>query len=258
MLLSIDVRMTYRFSRPNTVFLALEAAQTEGQVIVDQHIDLGAAQVDRITGDGYVGERIWAQVPGYEMVLFYRATVDVTRPAVQLDGLEAMPLHRLPADVAPYLRPSRYCQSDKFFAFVAKRFGDVTGGRKIAAIRDWIESNLTYVPGASDADTNVLETFAGREGVCRDYAHLFCTMARAAKIPARMVAAYSPDVYPPDFHAVTQVWLDDAWHLVDATGMCAADSLAVIAVGRDAYDIAFMDSEVPAEFVAQGVSVVRV
>jgi len=131
------------------------------------------------------------------------------------------------------------------------------GGQKVAAMRKWIETNLTYVPGSSDADTNVLETFAGRQGVCRDYAHLMCTMVRAAQIPARMVAAYSPDITPPDFHAIAEVWLDGAWHMVDGTGMCSADSTAIIAVGRDAYDIAFLDSQAPAEMLYQSVFVAR-
>lgn len=258
MRIRIDVTMHYRFPEANTVFLAIKAARTEGQTIQDEALDLGDATLSVIEGDAGVGERIWAQVPGTEMNLSYRATVETTRPATGIEGLAAAPLHRLPAGAAPYLRPSRYCQSDKFVTYVGKEFGRLEGGRKIAAIRDWIEAELSYVPGSSDADTNVLETFAGRQGVCRDYAHLMCAMARAASIPARMVAVYGPDVTPPDFHAVTQVWLDGAWHLVDATGMCGSDGMAIIAVGRDAYDIAFMESQAPAELLTQNVEVSRI
>ncbi len=39
--------------------------------------------------------------------------------------------------------------------------------------------------------------------------------------------------------------------------MCQADSLAVVAVGRDAYDIAFMESQAPATLLSQSVSVIR-
>jgi len=257
MRIQIDVALHYRFARPNTVFLALEAANTEGQRIVGQQLELGDAELFRIVGDAGVGERIWACLPGRELFLSYRALIDITRQNRPLDDLDAAPLHRIPAEAAPYLRPSRYCQSDKFVTYVEKRFGHLAGGRKVDAIRDWIEANLTYVPGSSDADTNVLETFAGREGVCRDYAHLMCSMVRAAQIPARMVAVYCPDVTPPDFHAVAEVWLNDQWHLVDATGMSSAATMAIIAVGRDAYDIAFMDSQAPAEMLSQSISVAR-
>ncbi len=257
MQIAIDVQMHYRFPRPNTVFLALEAARMEGQWVHDSSMWLGDAVVDRIIGDSGVGERIWAQVPGLEMQLSYRATLDITRNAYPLVGLPAVPVHMIPGEVAPYLRPSRYCQSDKFVAFVEKRFGHLVGGQKVEAIRDWIEAELSYVPGSSNVDTDVLDTFAARQGVCRDYVHLFCTMVRAAQIPARAVAAYGPDVRPQDFHAVGEVWLDGAWHLVDPTGMCGPDSLAVVAVGRDAYDIAFMDSQAPAELLWQQVQVTR-
>jgi transglutaminase-like putative cysteine protease len=257
MRIHIDVAMSYLFTHPNTVFLALEACNTDGQRIVQEELYLGDAEITRIPGDSNVGQRVWARVPGTEMQLHYRALVDITRPRVELAGMAAMPRHLIPGDVAPYLRPSRYCQSDKFMGFVQKRFSHLSGGDKVAAMRDWIEDELTYVPGSSDADTNVLETFAGRQGVCRDYAHLMCSMVRAAEIPARMVAAYSPEVVPPDFHALTEVWLDDRWHLVDATGMCGADTLAIIAVGRDAYDIAFMDSQAPASMLSQSVLVTR-
>ncbi|MCA0851423.1 transglutaminase-like domain-containing protein [Salipiger thiooxidans] len=258
MRITIDVAMSYRFPRPNTVFLALEAAKGDGQTVVEEHLDIGRAALSRINGDSDVGERVWAQVPDCEMNLTYRALLDVTRPEPRFETLEAMPLHLIPGDVAPYLRPSRYCQSDKFMTFVQRRFGDLSGGMQILALRDWIETNLTYVPGSSDADTNVLETFAGRQGVCRDYAHLMCSLVRAAQIPARMVAVYSPDVEPPDFHAVTEVWLSGKWWLVDATGMTSAASMAIIAVGRDAYDVAFMDSQEPAQLLVQSVAVKRV
>ncbi|MBP0481427.1 transglutaminase-like domain-containing protein [Sagittula salina] len=253
MRMTIDVAMHYRVAEPTTAFLAIEAARTEGQVVLSETLDLGTAQPSRIAGDSGVGERLWLQLPGDDLRITYRAEVEVNRQVAGLGQLAAVPLHRIPGDVAPYLRPSRYCQSDKFVTFVGRQFAGREGGAKVAAIRDWIERELSYVPGSSDADTNVLETFAGRQGVCRDYAHLMCSMVRAASIPARMVAAYGPDVTPQDFHAVAQVWLEDGWHLVDATGMCAADGLAVIAVGRDAYDIAFLDTWAPVELVSQEV-----
>jgi len=257
MRIAIDVTMTYRFPNPNTVFLAIEAAHTDGQAIVGEDLQLGYSTATRITGDSGVGERLWVRVPGDEMQVRYRSTVDITRPDIPLNGLKAQPVWDLPSDVVPYLRPSRYCQSDKFTNYVAQHFGHIDGGAKVAAIRDWIEQELSYVPGASDSDTNVLETFVSRQGVCRDSAHLLCSLVRAAGIPARAVAAYGPDVNPSDFHAVVQVWLDGAWHLVDATGMGRPDTLVVVAVGRDAYDIAFMESEAPAELIEQTVVVSR-
>ena len=81
------------------------------------------------------------------------------------------------------------------------------------------------------------------------------TLARASQIPARMVSVYAPKVEPPDFHAVAEVYLAGDWHLIDATGMAAADTMARIGVGRDAADIAFMVVYGPSELSEQSVSV---
>ena len=45
----------------------------------------------------------------------------------------------LPALVVPYLLPSRYCESDKFEAFVTREFSKVSGGHKIMAMLDWMK-----------------------------------------------------------------------------------------------------------------------
>jgi hypothetical protein len=45
-----------------------------------------------------------------------------------------------------------------------------------------------------------------------------------------------------DFHAVVEALVDDAWWLVDATGLAPRRSLVRIATGRDAADTAFLSS----------------
>ena len=126
-------------------------------------------------------------------------------------------------------------------------------------------SHLTYTPGSSDTNTTALDTFVERHGICRDYAHLVVTLARASTIPARFVSGYAPGVQPPDFHAVAEVFLADptvpgggAWHLVDATGMADPAELVKIGVGRDAADVAFMTVFGQAEFRDKTIAVRKV
>lgn len=123
------------------------------------------------------------------------------------------------------------------------------------AIRDWISGHLSYVPGSSNAETTAVDTFHGGEGICRDYAHLMITLARAAAIPARIASVYAPGVTPPDFHAVAEVFLGGAWHLVDATGMATGRDTAIIGIGRDIGDVAFMTAFGPLVMNSQSVSV---
>jgi transglutaminase-like putative cysteine protease len=65
----------------------------------------------------------------------------------------------------------------------------------------------------------------------------------------------APDVDPPDFHAVAEIWLEGAWHLVDATGMARASEMVVIGVGRDAADVSFLTSFGQADMLTQTVNV---
>jgi transglutaminase-like putative cysteine protease len=123
---------------------------------------------------------------------------------------------------------------------------------------EWIGREMNYVRGTSDTSTTAADAFVARQGVCRDYAHLMASFARAAGVPARLVSAYALDMEPPDFHAVVEVWLEGGWHIVDATCLAKPESLVRICVGRDATDIAFMTSFGPAEMYSQSVTVTQV
>src|SRR5690606_22062858 len=120
---------------------------------------------------------------------------------------------------------------------------------------NWIAVKFRYVPVSSNAQTSALDTFVLRQGVCRDFAQVLITLARASTIPARMVSAYAPFVSPPDFHAVAEVYLDGQWHLVDPTGMASAENLAVIGVGLDSANIAFLTSYGQIDLIEQSVQV---
>lgn len=257
MRIEIDVKLHYLLGNDPMVLLALEAARTDGQDVVSGQLQIENAVTHQIEGEAGLGQRTWARVAGENLSLSYQALVDVTRHATPLENIPATPVHELSSQTLTFLRPSRFCQSDLFTSFADQRFGALNGGQKIAAIRDWVHSEMSYVPASSNAETTVLDTFAARQGVCRDYAHMVCALARAANIPARYVSAYGINVDPPDFHAVAQVWLDGNWHIVDATGMCDVDQLALIAAGRDAFDVPFMETQTWATLISQDIKVTK-
>jgi transglutaminase-like putative cysteine protease len=258
MRVEIDVVLDYDLPEPHDVLLQIEVAQMADQRIIGDKLTVSSPERLRpVEGNEAVGQRTWAAGVG-QFHAHYGAIVEINRPVVPLEGLTAADARDLPAPVVPYLLPSRYCESDKFEALVESEFGAFSGGAKVTAMRDWVASHIAYVPGASNGETSASDTFVQRQGVCRDYAHLLISFARAAAIPARMVSAYAPDVTPPDFHAVVEVWLDSAWHLVDATGMAAPEDIVRIAVGRDATDIAFMTVFGTATLRNQTVRVTRV
>src|SRR5690606_35299724 len=207
----------------------------------------------RVQGEEGIGDRIWLHA-GNRLICDYSARVRIDRQTPDIATLRAVPLHTLPGGAVRYLLASRYCPSDEFQNFVTAEFGHLQGGARVAAMRDWINTSFAYVSGSSTSQTTALHTFVQRQGICRDFAHVMITLARASAIPARMASVYAADVQPQDFHAVAEVYLEGGWHLVDATGMAQADAMARIGVGRDAADVAFMTSYGQAFLVEQRVN----
>lgn len=257
MLVEIKVAMDYQIYPDQNVLILLEAAQTEGQAVIESVLEVENATLNRMDAEFSVGQRVWAMIAADRLGLHYRAKVEVTRPDVVLESLSAMPIHSLPREALTSLRPSRFCPSDLFTSFTGLQFGHLEGGEKVAAIVQWVRAETTYVSGSSDVTTTAVETFNFRQGVCRDFAHLLCSLLRAANIPARYVSVYGADVLPPDFHAAVQVWLSGAWHLLDATGMGSASGLVIIGAGRDAADVAFLETSQGVTLINQTVSVTR-
>lgn len=258
MRLQIDALLDYHVPTPADVLLTVEIAPLPDQMLIEDRLTVdGAGPLAPVAGEEGIGRRTWLSANG-RLTARYRATVDLDRQIINLADLAATPKPELPPLVVPYLFPSRYCASDRFENFVADSFGALEGGAKVKAMADWIGREMAYVPGSTTGETTAADAFVSREGVCRDFAHLMATFARAAGIPARLVSGYALDLDPPDFHAVVEVWLDGGWHLVDATCLAPSANLARICVGRDATDIAFMTIFGTAELIEQRVAVKRI
>ena len=242
MLLSIDVELKYRCDTACDALLQIEAAKIEHQTIVEESMRIFPEQnLLRRSSDEAVGERIWIKIQN-EFNCSYHAKVRLDRPASSLEKLDQTALTEISDETIKYLLPSRYCHLEKFEGLIPENFTGLSGGKLVHAMSTWIETEFTYLAGASDALTTAHDTMKSKQGVCRDYSHVLIAMLRINGIPSRMVSAYAPNVSPPDFHALVEVYLESSWHLIDPTGMSSAEEVAVIGVGRDAADISFLTS----------------
>jgi transglutaminase-like putative cysteine protease len=254
----IAAQLEYEFPQPADVLLAMEVILGGDQLLVEDLLTIdGSGPLTPVPGEEFLGRRTWLSADG-AFSARYHAVVDVERLQPELGTLATTPHPQLPALVVPYLFPSRYCESDRFEQFVEREFGGLSGGAKTVAMTDWLQDHVDYVLGSSDGTTTASDSFIRRQGVCRDFAHMLITFARAAGIPARMVSAYAWRLDPPDFHAVVELWLENAWHLVDPTRLAPIDGIVRIAVGRDATDISFMTIFGAAEMKSQSVAVERI
>ena len=145
-------------------------------------------------------------------------------------------------DLSMYLRPSRYAEADKFYGVAATEFGNyIDSTTLLEKVSLWVGTRLNYVPGSSDPIDGAVDTLLAGAGVCRDYAHLAVTLCRTVGVPARLASVYAPGLYPMDFHAVAEAFVEGQWRVVDGTLLAPRQTLVRIATGRDAADIAFLD-----------------
>jgi transglutaminase-like putative cysteine protease len=168
--------------------------------------------------------------PPGPMTMHYEAVVE---------GLaEPAPDHEL--DVIAYRRPSRYAESDTLFLTAKSEFAGLSGKELLDAVSSWVGDRLSYVPGTSQPTDGAVATLLARRGVCRDYAHLVIALLRGLDVPARLVSVYAPGLFPMDFHAVAEAWLEGQWYVLDATALAPRSSLVRIATGQDASETAFL------------------
>ncbi len=169
-------------------------------------------------------------------------------PDLQGFGLGQTPIEKLPAETLQFLLASRYCQVDQFGGIAQDLFGFYAAGwERAAAVRDWVHNKVTFNYGAARSTKTAMDVFTERIGVCRDFQHLAVTLTRCMNIPARYVTGYIGDIRVPyagagDFSAWYQIWLDGRWWDMDARHNYPRLGRILMAVGRDAADVAITTS----------------
>jgi len=167
----------------------------------------------------------------------------------------------LPDDVLVYLLGSRYCETDKLSNLAWSLFGNTPlGWPRVQAILDYVHDRLTFDYQRADATRSAYQGHEEGYGVCRDFAHLAITFCRAMNIPARYCTGYLGDIgippvdYPMDFSAWFEVYLGGHWYTADARHNTPRIGRILMAIGRDATDVALSTNFGPVALV--GFSVV--
>ncbi|MGA0606674.1 transglutaminase-like domain-containing protein [Phenylobacterium sp. VNQ135] len=165
---------------------------------------------------------------------------DPQRPEAVQHAVEDLPDH-----VVEYLLPSRYCDTELLSDLAWRTFGDTPlGWARVQAVVDYAHARIAFGYQHARATRTAHEAHEEGCGVCRDYAHLAITLCRCLNIPARYCTGYLGDIgvpasdAPMDFSAWFQVWLGGTWHTFDARHNRPRIGRILMAVGRDATDVA--------------------
>ena len=160
-----------------------------------------------------------------------------------------IPVEYVPNDVLPYLLNSRYREVDKMSNIAAQLFGGVAPGwNRVQSVCSWVHDHVTFGYQHANSQKSAFDVYTDRVGVCRDFQHLAITMCRALNIPARYATGYLGDIgvpaspLPMDFSAWFEVFLENRWWTFDARHNQPRIGRVLMAVGRDASDVAITTS----------------
>lgn len=113
------------------------------------------------------------------------------------------------------------------------------------AICQYVHSKLKYQPGVTGVNSNGIEAWTKKVGVCQDFTHLTLGAMRSVGIPARYVSGYlHPQVNPVigekvlgESHAWVE-WFGGEWIANDPTNnLEQTDRHIAVARGRDYDDV---------------------
>ena len=239
MKLEVSSELKYAVTSPGTIILNIHALRTQKQTVLEEVLNIDPyIKTEELSTEHSENRLIRFDVTDQKNIsISYKAVVDNYYTETNHDGQVTATVSALPADVLPYLYPSRYCQSDKLFRFANSKFGYLINPfLKVLAVTDWIYYNVEYLSGSTDAQTSAYDTVTELAGVCRDFAHLGIALCRALGIPARYFTGYAYQLVPQDFHACFEAFIGNEWVIFDATKLVPLNGLVKISTGRDAAD----------------------
>jgi len=238
---NVFTEMGYTVRSAGTLILNISALRTPHQTVLDESFTVDPyIKVEELLSANGENRLMRFEVAGPDKIkVIYKATVDNYYTLSDHEQKDEIPVAQFDTSILPYLNPSRYCQSDKLYRLANNMFGHIHNPfSKVIALTDWINKNVQYQSGFSNAQTSAYDTVTQQVGVCRDFAHLGIALCRALTIPARYFTGYAYKLKPQDFHACFEAYLGGEWILFDATKLVPLNGLIKIATGRDAADTA--------------------
>lgn len=215
-----------------------EALRISPEVPVHDYSDAFGNRVGRIVA------------PAGRLAISHRVVVrDTGVPDQTIEGLDQHPIQDLPDGVVQFLLASRYCEVDRFMPLAWDLFGKTKPGwERVKTIVDFVNSHVTFGYAFARPTKTAWDAYEEKKGVCRDFQHLAITFCRCMNIPARYVTGYLGDIgvpadpAPMDFSAWMEVYLGGKWRTLDARHNRPRVGRVLMAVGRDATDVALTTS----------------
>ena len=247
MRIRIGYELTYDCLLPTPMLLMLNVHPTRllDLVVADEMVAEPAVPIHRYRDAfGNLCSRILA--PAGQIRLSANGVVkDSGAPDPVNEDARQHAVDDLPDEAMPFLLPSRYCEVDRLSETAWSLFGRIPPGwQRVQAIVDYVHNHIAFGYEHARCTRTALDGYHERIGVCRDFTHLAIAFCRAMNIPARYCTGYLGDIgvppcdLPMDFSAWFEVYLSGAWHAFDARHNVPRIGRVLVALGRDAADVA--------------------
>ena len=268
MLYDIGLKILYEYDQPANAgrhMLRLMPANLPGeQQVVSANLIVDPLAEERIERTDFFGNATVeiAYRSAHENILFdLRCRVD--RHAPDRGFIASPSLSQLTAEVTAYnvldpaaphhfLGPSpRVRPNATFEAYTAQLVNrDMPAFEAMQAVGQALHRHMQFDAKATTVDTSPEEAFAGRRGVCQDFAHIMIGCLRGIGMPAGYVSGFLRTIPPKGqprlagadaMHAWVRGWcgMQTGWVEFDPTNnLLVQNDHVVIARGRDYSDVA--------------------
>lgn len=123
-------------------------------------------------------------------------------------------------DLEIYLGPEQFMETEnEDLIDLSNRLAADTESEKAEKLYKWVNTNIKYA-GYVKADRGAVDAYKNKKGDCTEYMYLYSTLARIAGIPSRGIGGYvykeDTVLKPEEFHNWAEVYINNAWHVVDA------------------------------------------
>lgn len=240
MRLEVGCELAFDIAEPTPLVLMLRPRSGDSQWIIQENFTLSpdVSFSEYIDNYGNLCQRLTA--PAGRLLVTDRAIVETSNSIDIEPGALFTLAQDLPDQILQFLLPSRYCESDLLGDLAHQIIKGIDSGYdQVSAIKNWVQSNIRYSYGESNASTSAQETIVRQVGVCRDFTHLGIALCRSINIPARIVVGYLYQLEPMDLHAWFEAFIAGRWYTFDATQKQPSGGRIAIGYGRDAADVAF-------------------
>jgi transglutaminase-like putative cysteine protease len=267
MLYDIACTISYDYDQPATAgrhMLRLMPAHLPGeQEVVSGQFDIDPAAEERVERVDFFGNAATeiAYLSAHEKIVF-AVGCRVDRHAPDRAGAQTPTLAALADEIRAYAsldpmsphhflgRSPRVSPAAEMTAYaMAALKPQMTALEAMAAIADALHRDMAFDAKATTVDTPPEEAFAGRRGVCQDFAHIMTACLRGVGVPAGYVSGFLRTI-PPEgkerlsgadqMHAWVRGWCGAAagWIEYDPTNnILVRDDHIVVARGRDYSDV---------------------